>query len=562
MSVTATAPEIAITVFDGRDQKVHAAVGSTSVALPPGLYRVRSELHGQMAEVLVAHAGTSQVEARMPAEYSVTPIHRAVTSRRHHHGEVAAALSLTDTARRPDPEGAAKTSRIFVFVRRAGSLKRPIAADLAAGLELVNSKGEVVTAFGADDTVGSDTDGYLALSAPVDHGYYVLRFQGATPREVAMYAYRGYSTQIFLLNHAHAHTHTQLRFDGIDFLIAALGEPFQPSDPVAHASTAGRWILQNRRGEPPPALAEVLRGGSFRAPMLGLLGAHLLLRSKAFDARIAGGVMARLEELLGDVEDVQALRVLAALRSGSPIPQVNIAHPPMLRPGLEALVEASRTALDLIQPDSDIERAAVGLYVDCPFSSWAPRGAAGQAHAGAEDGAADWLDSTVLAVAKETARSGRSLDVVTLSRELAVPLITLQAALSRARVVVPEEAEARPAFALKVTDGPMKGDVFVFRTNDTCVVGRDVPRKEALSALQLKLPLEDVKASRAHFLLKVSPGGAKICDLGSFNGTYVNDVRYGENQEVSVMPGDRIRAGETVFECTVELPPPAGGRSQ
>jgi hypothetical protein len=548
MSVTATAPELSITVFDGRDRKVHAAVGSTSVALPPGLYRVRSELHGQMAEVLVAHAGTSQVEARMPAEYSVTPINRAVTSRRHHHGEVAAALSLTDTARRPAPEGAGNTSRIFVFVRRAGSLERPRAADLAAGLELVNSRGEVVATFGADETTSSDTDGYLALSAPIERGYYVLRFQGATPREVAMYAYHGYSTQIFLLYHAH--THTQLRFDGIDFLIAALGEPFQPSDPVAHASIAGRWILQNGRGEPPPPLAEVLRGGSFKSPMLGLLGAHLLLRSRAFDARIAGGVMDRLEELLGDVEDVRALRVLAALRSRSPIPQVNIAHPPMLRRGLEALVQASRTALDLIQPDSDLERAAVGLYVDCPFTSWAPRGAAEQAHAGA----ADWLDSAVLAVAKETARSGRSLDAVTLSGELAVPLITLQAALSRARVVMPEEAEARPAFALKVTDGPMKGDVFVFRTNDTCVVGRDVPRKEALSALHLKLPLEDVKASRAHFLLKVSSAGARIRDLGSFNGTYVNDVRYGENQEVSVMPGDRIRAGETVFECSVELP--------
>ena len=59
MVVTTTAPEVSITIFDGYDQRVHSAVGGTTVDLPPGLYRVRSELRGNTEEVLVNHATTS-----------------------------------------------------------------------------------------------------------------------------------------------------------------------------------------------------------------------------------------------------------------------------------------------------------------------------------------------------------------------------------------------------------------------------------------------------------------------------------------------------------------------
>jgi eukaryotic-like serine/threonine-protein kinase len=127
---------------------------------------------------------------------------------------------------------------------------------------------------------------------------------------------------------------------------------------------------------------------------------------------------------------------------------------------------------------------------------------------------------------------------------------------------------------LQVMKGVNKGEVFTFTEHDVFVFGRD-PDCHA------KLPLDDRTASRHHFLLEVNPPFARIRDLGSLNGTYVNEQKCGgrpdwespeeaarrQFPEVDLKNGDNIRVGETVFElsieaqnacarCGIEIPPP------
>src|SRR5688500_20304385 len=111
---------------------------------------------------------------------------------------------------------------------------------------------------------------------------------------------------------------------------------------------------------------------------------------------------------------------------------------------------------------------------------------------------------------------------------------------------------------LEVVAGPIHGRPYDFDAHDTFLFGR-------AADCHAVLPLEDTTASRHHFLLEVNPPAARLRDLGSLNGTYVNGTRHGGRgalslekaqqqrwPEVDLRDGDGIRVGTTVFEVHVE----------
>jgi serine/threonine protein kinase len=114
---------------------------------------------------------------------------------------------------------------------------------------------------------------------------------------------------------------------------------------------------------------------------------------------------------------------------------------------------------------------------------------------------------------------------------------------------------------LDVVKGPIQGQAFTFEEHDTFIFGRS-PDCHA------RLPAEDPTAFRHHFILEVNPPDARIRDLGSLNGTYVNDVKYGGRArgetpeeaaerkfpDMDLKDGDVIRVGETVMTVHVEVP--------
>lgn len=59
-------------------------------------------------------------------------------------------------------------------------------------------------------------------------------------------------------------------------------------------------------------------------------------------------------------------------------------------------------------------------------------------------------------------------------------------------------------------------------------------------------PINDEQVSRRHVRLRPEGDGARVEDVGSSNGTYVNDQPIGGG--VTMAPGDRIRIGLTVLE--------------
>jgi len=95
---------------------------------------------------------------------------------------------------------------------------------------------------------------------------------------------------------------------------------------------------------------------------------------------------------------------------------------------------------------------------------------------------------------------------------------------------------------LDVLQGPRQGRSFVFDRHDTFIVGRS-------RFVHCPMP-EDSALSRDHFLIEINPPRCEVRDLGSTNGTYVNERRV---ERVRLSSGDRIAAGQSVFQVRVEV---------
>lgn len=111
---------------------------------------------------------------------------------------------------------------------------------------------------------------------------------------------------------------------------------------------------------------------------------------------------------------------------------------------------------------------------------------------------------------------------------------------------------------LIIVDGPMKGKEFVFDEHDNFLFGRD-------EDCHAQLP-NDSYVSRHHFIIEAAPPEARLRDLGSMNGTFVNEVLCGARREgqapedaahriflsIDLHTGDRIHVGQTVIDVEVE----------
>lgn len=90
-----------------------------------------------------------------------------------------------------------------------------------------------------------------------------------------------------------------------------------------------------------------------------------------------------------------------------------------------------------------------------------------------------------------------------------------------------------PKFVLRGLSGPSLGKSFVIA--DGAVIGRQP---------DCAIPINAAEISRQHVRLKPNPTGVHVEDLGSANGTFINDKRV---QSAQLMPGDELRLDTVRF---------------
>jgi serine/threonine-protein kinase len=103
-----------------------------------------------------------------------------------------------------------------------------------------------------------------------------------------------------------------------------------------------------------------------------------------------------------------------------------------------------------------------------------------------------------------------------------------------------DELAGKTVLVVEVSDGPHAGQAFELTGRGPFTVGRQPGLHVTLGA--------DPHLSRVHCTLEPDGGGARVTDLGSRGGVFVNGARV---EQGAVGPADAVTVGETVFRVRV-----------
>jgi hypothetical protein len=430
VEVRGTAPgsrseDALITVLDGYDEVRATGEGRVDAQLPTGLYAVQVERAGFREEHVRRHTGPTNVAFDEPKRFSAVPAADTVGTHEYYE-EPARRWSREATAPRVARGPAHMMGSLFAFLR-APSADAPTAALEATDLRLLDAAGEELLAFDGASTQRDEHDGWIAFHAAAPAGEYALRSapsDSAPARDVALWVFAGWQTQVFMT-----------LADGASFASASvlMGHVFEPDDRVTQAVDAALTGLQNGVDLLVGEQWRLLLAGKFDNPMLGLVGAHVLLRRPSPNPEVIGTVLSNLEWLLGrDAPDVRALWLVAERRFGWASDAQPFERPPMLRAGLEAVLEAAVERPELVPRDGLLARIALQRFVDSPWTTWRPLAPTGARRRGAA-GAPDWVSGYVEHAAFEAARKDAELDVGAAAAHASLPVETVAGAYDRLR---------------------------------------------------------------------------------------------------------------------------------
>ena len=400
-----------VRVLDGRDQPVADGFGSVQLDLPAGLYAVQVERAGVQVEKVLRHAGPTDETIDAPLRFSAVPVPDTATSHEYYQGP-ATQISNEPTA---PPLGADTMASLFVFVRAASYDAKRVPLD-AVQLSILDYAGAELVRLDPAHTRRDDHDGWLAFNAPAAVGEWVLRYDApkGSPmpsREMALATFHGWQTQVFMT------ISDGLLFGSASVLMSRAG--FMPYDRLPQAVDSALAGLQNGKNTLLPEERQMLLYGKFDNPMLGLVGAHVLLQDPDADPGTIETVLGNMEYLLGpDAPDNRALSLIAAKRFRRPVAPTPFDRPPIMRAGLEAVLEAAARNPALVLEGGMVDRIAAQRFIDSPWSTWKPV-------IGPEvtrTAPSEWVDQYVEEATKTAARRGEEPDLFALASNAALPL--------------------------------------------------------------------------------------------------------------------------------------------
>jgi hypothetical protein len=380
-----------LTVLDKKNKTVFRGSirGTKELRLPRGSYKVRTMFDHVTIETPLDLDGPTSLSTReqLPVAqelYTATPLDQSPTSHEYYTGP---SQQWSREPTRPPLVGAT-TSSLFIFIRAIDRESYDSNTDLTQGLVLLDCQGNEVSDFSQSATQRDARFGWLAFHVAAPHGTCLLRFSGEPLRETSLQLYPRWQTQLFLMHRGKPLLETMKIF------LAPLGVGFQPKDQESGAADMALNGLQSNRDLLTDVALDRLLIGKFENPMLGLVAAHVLLqRRQAFQTRLSledrkpkaeeqkqnnqqqrtiQVVLRNLDRLLPGSPDVAALNLLAGPIAPSSPRKFTFGTPPMLRPGLMAVISEAIRRPTILAQDSLIPQIAPLLYVDTPWSTWHP----------------------------------------------------------------------------------------------------------------------------------------------------------------------------------------------
>jgi hypothetical protein len=330
---------------DNEYRIVASGVGRLHAKVTPGLYKLRQRVgdleHSRIVEVLEDKALHLTLDGLAFA--SPIPLQGTISSQEFHQSALSATGATSASSGTGQLSLLLRDSRWNVTnpdPRRMAELDRELAA-----LRIESFDGSYVAPLFASSHKRNDL-GFARLSVNIPPGTYVLiqQVEEGNQRCVPLIVLQAWALHIFLHVGAPSPdgTSARLDLDHASIVYASPGVALEPTDPELLLLETVRKALARGRTSLAPDIVDRVLDQKFINPMLGLLGAHMLLSMPDAGVARAQHVVGNIAKLLGDdFPDVVALRMrLVALGlAKAPPTQVSIAAPPMLAASWTALTQ-------------------------------------------------------------------------------------------------------------------------------------------------------------------------------------------------------------------------------
>ena len=473
--------DLRVTVYDAHHREISVASGATEVRLPRGLYSVRVEGPTGFEERAIRLDQDLDLSDLLPKRYSAAPIRGSQLAHEYYSGP-SHRLSLNESRPPLSPDA---NAGLFIFARTIDR-ERAARSHPLLGLSLHLADGRPVTDFSAPGVQADRSAGWWSFSVAAPSGFYRLCTTGADAREIGIHLFPDWQTQVFLLVGDDGPV-----LEGSRIFVTRKGAGFQADDEVAELVDDSIAALADPTGDPPESLVQNLLDLKFENPVLGLIGAHLLIRS---NRRTRDGspnrryepsrVVDKLRSILGDCADVRALQL--AVAPDQPSGHIAMFHePPMLLAGLEAVISAARKNPALVADAPLVDDIVDNLYADSVWTTWSsllaepdisdPRSSwANVTHAKAPfemsgRSESDWVRQGIVAAVEQRAdRSERRLRSQAVSAQDGLSVDDLARQLD----VTPNRIDRALRDLMQMSDDELDG-AFGSRTNRPASVLRD-----------------------------------------------------------------------------------------
>ncbi|HEY0083185.1 MAG TPA: serine protease, partial [Pyrinomonadaceae bacterium] len=356
-------PGSEVLLVDGQQRLIDRGVQRLKVDVVPGVYTARVLIGEALRDerIVVRPDTPFSCDLEPPTVSSAMPLTGSAKSHEYHQ----------DAIRNPAAEivvHADGDSGVFLVLREwtsEGNGRRP-SGSLAPTLVLCSGDGRDLHAFNTDVADAAPLDRAAALGVRVRAGFYRLSSpMGDAVVEMPVYALADWQTQIYLLSQP---TPEGLApdFGRASVLWARPGAGFDPGredlrvlESVRLAAQSGRKHLTDK------GLTDALYE-KYANPMLGLISAHALLHRRAIDPGLLAQVTDNLEQMLGPIPDVVALKL--AVNPDAEVPPVEL--PPLLRWSWELLLQRSVDRPELIRRHSFAEQVSGHVIGGGIWMSW------------------------------------------------------------------------------------------------------------------------------------------------------------------------------------------------
>jgi hypothetical protein len=392
-----------LTVVDGSLNTVARGVAKLQASLPVGLYKIRARVGPTITEQLVSLDQDVQINIPELSIPSPIPLGASPDSVDHAPAAITASTTVTDSF--------GVGASVLIFAREASRSQGDSGGSPAAGLFLLNEQGQQLADIEQRAETRRGTNACAGWRADVDPGPYRLRLvrPDGTAIERAIYAVQNDQIQVFLLQGDYILSDgTVKRIPDMSGSAIAIStyHGFNPQSRLARLSEIARYALTQRRRILSDAFLNHLLDEKFDDPMLGLLGAHLLLRDNPDDSRLFQIVTGNLRRLLGpDHPDLRALWLARKSSDGSI--DLRLESPPMLRQSWDLAVDKSILNPDILAVDAPGSSIADKILPDAPWLLW--RTSSGDQLSAVEHALKDYLGARARAEVSRAAAAPRSV---------------------------------------------------------------------------------------------------------------------------------------------------------